>query len=150
MLVIRRAQMEVFEAAARELFVRRMVAHAWKHFEAQCRSLGDERVAEAVSLGLERARRYGFQSRQAIGNYLNLMFTFGRDFDTDPACRWAYGWLNAEGPPEQRMAALYALAIERERDGYGFDAGRAAGWHASGGPATGQDQIAGSRRAAKE
>jgi hypothetical protein len=89
MLVIRKEQMEVFEQAALRTFEDQMVEHLKEFAPKHCEVLGESGVRQVVRLGMERARRYGFTNRGPVRFYLESMFLFGSDFDTDPQLPWA-------------------------------------------------------------
>lgn len=121
---LRREQLRVLEGAARRAFEERLAAHLRTYFPGQCQALGEAGVREAIVYGVGRAARWGFTGEREVCKYLNLMFTFGRDFDTDPALPWAAWNLGLGSPPSQRMARLYQAALAREARGRGFLAGR--------------------------
>ena len=85
MLVIREEQMRAMARAALPQWVTK---HLKQFFPQQCAALGDNGMRERVSLGIDRAVSYGFESEVQISQYLDLMFAFGPDFDTDSALSW--------------------------------------------------------------
>ena len=85
---LRRQQVEAFSEAAAKSFEDRMVDHVGRFFPDDCERLG-ERVRQEVRYGIERAESYGLRSRRDICKFLDVMFAFGRDFETKRKFRWA-------------------------------------------------------------
>ena len=85
---LRREQWQTFRDAAGRSFEDRMVAHVHKFFPADCEHLGDD-VREEVRSGIERAKTYGFRSARDICKFIDVMFAFGRSFDTNRKLPWA-------------------------------------------------------------
>jgi hypothetical protein len=94
MLVIRKEQMEVFEAYTLRNFETEMVKHIQKFAPQQSEIIGEPGVRKVVKLGMERAGQYYFTNRGPICSYLELMVMFGSDFDTDPQYPWLAEILN--------------------------------------------------------
>jgi len=122
MLVIRRQQMNILSWKIRMAFEDRMVLHLKEFFPDQCRMLGEKDTRAAIRNGMERAETYGLGTESDLAKYLNVMFTFGRDFDTDPELPWASAILNARdgSAPSERLARLYKVAVDKESEGRGF------------------------------
>jgi hypothetical protein len=121
MLVVRTAQLEALAASAERLFEERLVAHLEKFFPRPCAGLGEAGLRQLCREGIARARTYGLRSERDLCKYLNLMFVFGRAFDREQS--WAAEILRLRSAPGQRMERLYAIALEKAREGKGLDAG---------------------------
>lgn len=91
MLNVREQQMEALALNTTPLqeAEAELVAHVRRAFPEQCQQLGEDRTHVVVLYGLGRALEHGFNRRQQIARYLNLMFLFGADFDRDPKLPWA-------------------------------------------------------------
>jgi hypothetical protein len=89
MLKIRPEQWEALTAYA----ARNFIDSACRHFKGvrpdDCDKLGEEGLRERVARGLEKAKGYGITLERDVLGYINLMFLWGDDFDTDPAIDWA-------------------------------------------------------------
>jgi len=122
MLVIRRQQMNILSWKIRKAFEDRMVLHLKEFFPDQCEMLGEKGTLAAIRQGMERAEIHGLGTESDLAKYLNVMFTFGRDFDKDPELPWASAILNARdgSAPSKRLARLYQTAIDKESEGRGF------------------------------
>jgi hypothetical protein len=122
MLVIRRKQMNILSRNMRNAFEERMVLHLKEFFPDQCKMLGEKDTRAAIRYGMARAETYGLGAESDLAKYLNVMFTFGRDFDTDPELPWASAILNASdgSAPSKRLECLYQAAIDKESEGRGF------------------------------
>ena len=112
MLTIRKEQMDAFSHAALRIFECRMVAHLNRHFPKRCAKLGEDGVREWIRYGIERARTYGIVSERDVCKYIDVMFVYGRDFDTDRRRPWAGQILNDPVimPPAVRTNRLFRAA----------------------------------------
>lgn len=89
MLVIRSEQMDMLQAHMTKQFVNRMVQHVKEFFPEEFTSLGEDTVRETIEYAIDRAQSYDITVEYDVSRYINLMFTFGRDYDIDPALPWA-------------------------------------------------------------
>ncbi len=89
MLVIRDQQMQAFVQNAKRQFEAETVRHISGFAPGQFEILGEKTIRQIVSSGIERAETYGFTNRGPVRFYIELMFMFGSDFDTDPQYAWA-------------------------------------------------------------
>jgi hypothetical protein len=114
MLIIRPEQLKVLSAYARENLQARMLEHARRFFPAQCKALGELEAQAFIALGVERAKRYNLDTEAEICKYLNLMFSFGREFDTEQD--WAARVLSGRDRSGQGSVIdrLYGLALVNE------------------------------------
>jgi hypothetical protein len=85
MLIIREQQMQ---ALARAVLPEWITNHLKQFFRHECAALGDAELSQRVNNGIERATSHGFETQVQISQYLDLIFTFGPDFDTDKALSW--------------------------------------------------------------
>jgi hypothetical protein len=125
MLVIRREQMKALSAPKLKAFEDRMLLHLRKFFPGECDALGEEKTRAVIRYGIDRAQGHGFKSGRDISRYLNLIFTFGHDFDKDPDLAWASETLRRVGtmPPGELMNRLYAKGKENAVHGRGVSQG---------------------------
>ena len=108
MLTIRNEQMDVLADASFEPW---LLDHARCFFAAECAELGPDGTLTFVREMVQRARRYGLRGGPEISSYLDLAFTFGRDFESDA---WAAALVaEADGHwSEFTIDALYEAAME--------------------------------------
>jgi hypothetical protein len=120
MRILRRAR-EAFEQSVLEDFEGRMSVHLRKFFPAACAALGDEQVLALVRYGVERAESHGITRERGVCTWVDLMFTFGRDFDRDPGLPWASDFLSRKDVPNQRarIERLFARALEHRDEARG-------------------------------
>jgi len=106
--------MQGLSAAVTRTFEDRMVAHVRESFQKHFEALGEPGTREAIRYGIKRAGSYGVQTEQSVGEYIKLMFAFGRDFDQDANCPWAAPILNDESSedPEETADRLIAAALD--------------------------------------
>jgi hypothetical protein len=114
MLIIRAEQLEVLSAYAREDLQARMLEHVRRFFPARCNKLGELETQAFIAHGVERAKRYNLDTEAEICKYLNLMFSFGREFDTEQD--WAARVLSGRdrGGQGSLIDRLYSLALVNE------------------------------------
>lgn len=89
MLIIRKAQMAVFEAHMLERFKARMGEHLKVTFPEQTEEMRPDELSSVIGVGIERAEGYGITQEGHVQRFLEYMFTHGPNFDTDPATTWA-------------------------------------------------------------
>jgi hypothetical protein len=114
MLTIRREQIEALNADMRRRFEARMVTHVNQFFIQRCQLLGDVGVREWIVAGIERAAKYGIKAEVDVCRFIDVMFVFGREFDTNPRYPWASRILNARAAsPRARIDHLVNSAKKR-------------------------------------
>lgn len=112
MLVIREDQMRVLGEYRERAFIARAMRHLELGFPARCADLGSDEVRRSVTIAIRKAREYGLPREVDILRYLNLMYTFGFDFDTLP---WANQVLtDVTISPHPKMEELMENAFEAE------------------------------------
>jgi hypothetical protein len=123
-LLIRDEQVSALRRVRQKEYEKRLAAHLRKYFSETCADLGARGLRDAVRYGIHRARSYGIHSERDVVKYLNLMFVFGRDFDTDPRFPWAASMLRStDYGPTLRINQVYSDAKARIDQGPGFFAG---------------------------
>ncbi len=120
MLTIRRAQMKEFGKLGMRNFEARAIAHLERFFPEQCESLGSAVVLDGVRYGIKRATAYRLESERDLLRYLTLMFSFGRNFDVDPALPWAAAILTSAEKAPSRTKRLQTKARNHRNQGKGF------------------------------
>ena len=112
MLVIRDDQIEAINRLTMKNFEDRMVSHLKEFFPEDCQQLGETQVRETIRHGVQQASKYEVVTERDVCKYVDLLFTFGRDFDKDPQLPWAKRILNAKcqkgSPP--KIARLFVAA----------------------------------------
>jgi hypothetical protein len=108
-LTIRRLQMEVLERDLQARFAMEVVDHMADFAPWHFRVLGPDGTRLTVEKGLRRAGAHGLETRGAAQFYVELMFMFGSDFDTDPQLPWVAWFLTAPWLPEptERVQKLF-------------------------------------------
>lgn len=89
MLITRNEQIKAFEIAAKKKFENEMVHHMEQFAPLTFKVIGEQGVRKVIEMGIERARKYGFINRGPARFYIEMMFMFGSNFDTDPQYPWA-------------------------------------------------------------
>jgi len=112
MLTIRSQQMSQFRQSALAAFEDEMVVHSKRFSPRLSRVLGDDRLRVAVRDSIQRAGAYGFTNRGPIRLFIELTFTFGSSFDTDPQYPWAAKFLHAFEHQMQRAERLHRKTLD--------------------------------------
>jgi hypothetical protein len=106
---IRKEQMAVLDRAALKAFEDELVRHLRDFDPKHTAALGEDGLRQVIRSGMERAAKYGLTNRGPIRFYIELMFLFGSDFDTDPWLPWARACLTDPTTTDQmdRAQQLY-------------------------------------------
>lgn len=120
MLTIRAEQLQILVAPLLTDFKERLTSHLIRFFPTDCQALEDRGLSNAVDRGLTRARSHGFRTENHVTKYLSLMFTFGRDFDTNPDHAWAHEILSLGCLNSEKMIRLLDRAFAEGDHGRGF------------------------------
>jgi len=122
---MRDEHMQAFTEAAVKDFEDRMVVHLNKFFPEQCEALGEAKTREAIREGIDRAAGYGFVAERDVCKYIDLMFAFGRNLDTDRKLSWAGRILREEtiADPTLKINVLYDAAMQHVRQAASIEEG---------------------------
>jgi hypothetical protein len=105
MLVIRAEQMQVLEEIAAQNFENELVEHLKNFAPKHSEVIKDSGVRQVVWLGIDRAKKYDFTNRGPVRFYVEMMFMFGSDFDTDIQLPWAGAALKTDSVADQMERA---------------------------------------------
>lgn len=122
MLRIRPEQMKVFEQDMLKRFKEEMVEHSKEFSPELCNIIGEEQLRVALKQAMKRANEYGFSNRGPIRLYIDMMFLFGSDFDTDPQYLKLTEILKRDEDQMQRAEALYGAIDDYHEQVIGSDA----------------------------
>src|ERR1700726_163908 len=111
MLTIRDAQMAVLAQANDSQTEDRALDHLRNCIPEVCAALSETELRGIVRWGRKRSRRYGIEGEVDFFRYLNLMFMFGFEFDTNPQYPWAMRTLMAAAKPSARIDLLIDYAM---------------------------------------
>jgi len=117
MLKIRTEQME---AMGRKHFENRMLVHLMKFFPDEFDKLSPVQQRQLIRYGIGQSECCGIQSSRDICKYLDLMFTFGKDFQTKH--QWAVHVLENEqtGKAASVIDCLFKAAMDNLDDACGL------------------------------
>jgi hypothetical protein len=88
-LKIRPEQRDALGAVHLASYEERMLSHVNHFFPEQCEALTEEQTVEAIREGIQRAAAYEIVAERDVCKFTDLMFAFGRDFDSNPEYPWA-------------------------------------------------------------
>ena len=122
-MLIRSQQMQQFEDRMQIQFEDRMIEHLRRYFPSTCDRVGDSGTRQTVREGIDAAGKYGINTRSDVCTYIDIMFLFGRHFDSDRALPWANQLLNdgCTSDPSDRFELLHAAAVEHAAEARGLD-----------------------------
>lgn len=107
MLTIRSEQLDVFATQAEQQFEQKLLVHARKCWPAEVKKAGEAVTSKSILQVTAQARGYGLTAEQHVALYLDLMYAFGPQFDTDPLHPWAGQILrDAEMTPQEKIDQL--------------------------------------------
>lgn len=105
MLVIRAAQLEVFDRLASDRFAERLVRHARAEYPAVS-SLSDAALRARVDAALERARGYGLTWEYTLAEFVGRDLTVSPEFDRHPDLVVALREVAASPSPDQSFMEI--------------------------------------------
>ncbi len=114
MLIIRNKQKAALGTVVLLNFEHEMALHLQKFTPIQYKTLGEEGVRKVIRLGVGRAEKYGLSNHDPVRFYLELMFMFGSDLDTDSQLSWVSQILTDPEIKDQtaRVALLYDKTMD--------------------------------------
>jgi hypothetical protein len=124
-LTIRQEQLEVIRQSHLQKFEDEMVGHLKKTQVEHWKVMGEEDGRKVIRLGIKQAGSHGFTRRGPVRFYIDLMFTFGSFFDTDPQYPWASTALLNPGNYDEAVIAdrlfsamtdYYVNVVDPERE----------------------------------
>lgn len=89
MLTIRKEQFDEIGHRLAHRWEDTMVLHLETFFPERTSELGEKGVRDAIDLGVKKSAKYDIYTERDICKFLNFMFAYGFDFDTDPELPWA-------------------------------------------------------------
>jgi hypothetical protein len=109
-LVIRDHQVAALREAAVRRFQGELVDHLALYAPELARILGPARMRDVVARGVQAAAGHGFSQRGPVRFYLELMFSLGTSFASDPCLHFAASMLHApaSGTELERADRLHA------------------------------------------
>ena len=125
MLKIRKEQNDELAKVGLKRFEDDMVIHLGKFFAEECELLGENGTRQTIHYALERAGEHGIVSERDVCIYTDVMFAFGRDFDSDPKLPWAAQILKNESlkaSPSEKVDKLYETASANFQEATGIKA----------------------------
>lgn len=102
--------MAKFSEAALKRFEDMMVVHLNKFFPRRTKGADESKVREFIRHGVKRAASYNIKAKRDVSRYIDLMMTFGADFDTNKQIPWAGQILKTRNSPEARISVLLRTA----------------------------------------
>ncbi len=112
MLNINTEQMKVFEEASIRSFEDEMVLHSQEFSAKLCEVIGEDQLRIALRQAIKRADSYRFTLKGPIRLYIELMFIFGSDFDTDPQFPAIAEVLQSDEGEMQRAEKIYKWVLD--------------------------------------
>lgn len=117
MLIIRDEQMKALSEYMVEQFVDAALLHLRTTFPEQIKDVTDDGLRDTIYTGIDNAREYNITIEEDVLRYLELMTTYGADFDTNPETSWAEEILNKEDARGAEKIKLIDKYIESNLKG---------------------------------
>jgi hypothetical protein len=114
MLTIRKEQFDEIGLRLAHRWEDTMVLHLETFFPERTTELGERGVRDAIDLGMKKSAKYDIHTERDVCKFLNFMFAFGFDFDTDPEFPWANAILTN---PAYGRSNLKMHLLEKAADG---------------------------------
>ena len=111
MLVIRKAQMDVFEKQAELEFERKMLGYVQNDFPGKFAEMGEAGTLEYIRGSVVSAAGIGLDSHVAIGLFITLKLEFGESFERSPDRVWAQNMLHNPNLPSDTRAIEVAKKL---------------------------------------
>lgn len=92
MIILRKEQLEAFDKAALDDFIKRAYHHIKDNIHNKYESLGSRKVKESVLTAIANAKEYDINKEYDVLRFINFMYVFGFDFDEN--IPWAAAVLN--------------------------------------------------------
>ncbi len=115
---IRAEQMQALQAAPERYFIGEAMDHLREFDPVFARAARESGLRAAVTLGLSKARDFGFENGRPRMIFLESMCRLGSNFDMDPQYQWLWKFLQPEStvPPDERSRLLaWHLSAYRAR-----------------------------------
>ena len=97
-------------------FPARMAAHLRRHFPSYCFQLGPRVTRQAILEGIEKATQYEINGDRALCLFIDLLFAFGPDFDTEKEYSWTHEILRDYSiDSDTKMRRIYGKGLSMSR-----------------------------------
>ncbi|MEZ5582695.1 MAG: hypothetical protein R3F37_07930 [Candidatus Competibacteraceae bacterium] len=88
MLIIRREQMDRLGQQMEKVFAKRMVTYLRDAYPERTQKVDDERLAEVVQHGIEKAQSHNVEYEDDIRRFLDYMMLYGPKMDSQSSTSW--------------------------------------------------------------
>jgi hypothetical protein len=122
MLTLRPEQLETIRQHHLQKFEDEMVVHSKAFSPPICEILGEDQLRVALRSAMQRANGYGFTNRGPLRLFIEMMFTCGSGFDTDPQYPAVGEILRASEDQMARAQRIYQLCMDDLENVTGPDA----------------------------
>lgn len=94
MLILRKEQLEAFEAAQRQAFYRDVLKRTREEQPELCSTRTDDANLALIEWAAEKAPALGLIQRADIERYARFVLQHGQDYEAQESCAWAVAILN--------------------------------------------------------
>ena len=115
--------MEALRRGSSITFEQSLAEHCRRFFPRISSALGDN-LPSSILEAIGRGRAHGFDTQRDLCKYINLVFTFGRDFDRSSLFPWASRICRSALPGPAKMEELYAAGLQHQQEARGYFAPR--------------------------
>ncbi|MFV1984101.1 MAG: hypothetical protein ACC657_11225 [Thiohalomonadales bacterium] len=114
MLKIGLKEMQFFEDEAKLIFEDEMFEHSKKFVPQYCKIIDEQPIRSTLRQAIQKANSFGFTYRGTIRLYIEMMFIFGSDFDTDPQYPILRKWLLSNKDTDEQLEIASKLCAIKE------------------------------------
>lgn len=87
-MILRDDQIRALTQVTRKGFEQRLYEQLAKYWPDECARMGEWHVRRMIRNARHSAMTYGIETEYDILRFLNVMFAVGKDFESNPDCRW--------------------------------------------------------------
>lgn len=81
-------QLKKLEPYVLDNYINELVVHCDECYPYLRKTMGEEKLRDALNRGVDKAREQGFTQRGPVKFYIDLLIIFGWSFETDPQYTW--------------------------------------------------------------
>ncbi len=106
MLIIRKEQWDALTEYSRKRAEDRYVKLFFRRYPDESEQMGEPGLRRRITRGMQRCRFHGITDAQHVEQFIDMMFTWGDNFDTSPERPWAARALGADVHADMKMRQL--------------------------------------------
>jgi hypothetical protein len=130
MVILRKSQMDLLRGIPQKQFKDDMVNHLKRFDPILCGSAGEKALSQFVDMAYERTLALELNQKFAVTAFIEILFTLGCEFQSDPQYYWLRPFVKSIGGASQdehaRLLQFHVVRYLEEVHGAGSEHGLAA------------------------